>query len=69
MRGPIDLLEREKSSCSNIRVKLNEQSQACLSYAITSDYLTLVNVASSTLLVIEVKHGSQNIVSREFSCT
>gem|GEM_PF-4075880 len=27
----------------NIRVKLNEQSQACLSYAIASEYLTLVN--------------------------
>ena len=27
----------------NIRDKLNEQSQACLSYAIASEYLTLVN--------------------------
>ena len=43
----------------NIRVKLNEQSQACLSFAIASEYLTLVN---------EDKHGSQNIVSRSFNC-
>ncbi len=27
----------------NIRIQLNEQSQACLNYAIASEYLTLVN--------------------------
>jgi hypothetical protein len=38
--GPIDLEERKKSSCLNVRDKLNGQNQACLSFAIASEYLT-----------------------------
>ncbi len=47
--------EASSTLLANICVKPSEQSQACLSYAMASKYLTLVN---------ESQDGSQNIVRR-----
>ena len=66
--GPIDLVERKKSSC------LSEASSLKLDYfslwhnSSKLDFCSLSFRNSSALLVSEGKHGSQNIVSRGCSC-